>query len=112
MASANSDVEVCYQVAAEFVGEEKVRMRKTDNRKSAQKSRQARYRRRVERREEAERLSRQAKEIDVYHRQWMDYKEALKRQVLEKEREWQKYVVMRVKLTTSAREGEEVGEMV
>jgi hypothetical protein len=42
----------------------------------------------------------------------MDYKEALKRQVLEKEREWQKYVVMRVKLTTPAREGEEVGEMV
>ena len=66
----------------------------------------------MERREEAERLSRQAEEIDVYHRQWMVYKEALKCQVLEKERERQKYVVMRVKLTTPAEEREEVGEMV
>ena len=111
MASVDSDAEIYYEVAAEFVCEEKVKMRKRDNRKSAQRSRQARYRRRVERRDEEERLSQEATEINAYHKQWMDYKEALKLQILEKEREWKRYVVMRVRLTTLAEEKEEEEEM-
>jgi hypothetical protein len=98
-------------VAAEFVCEEKIQMRKRDNRKLAQKSRQARYRRRVERRDEEERLSQEAAEINAYHKQWMNYKEALKLQILEKEKQWQRYVIMRVKLKTLAKEKEEEEKM-
>ena len=86
-------------------------MRKRDNRKLAQKSRQARYRRRVERRDEEERLSQEAAEINAYHKQWMNYKEALKLQILEKEKQWQRYVIMRVKLKTLAKEKEEEEKM-
>jgi hypothetical protein len=37
MALVNGDTEICYEVATEFVGEEKRAMRKVDNRKSARK---------------------------------------------------------------------------
>ena len=111
MALVDSDAEICYEVAAEFVCEEKIQMRKRDNRKLAQKSRQARYRRRVERRDEEERLSQEAAEINAYHKQWMNYKEALKLQILEKEKQWQRYVIMRVKLKTLAKEKEEEEKM-
>ena len=37
MALVNGDTEICYEVATEFVGEEKRAMGKVDNRKSARK---------------------------------------------------------------------------
>ena len=86
-------------------------MRKVDNRKSAQRSRRARYRRREETRDEEERLSQEVAEINAAHRKWMNFKETLKLQILEKEEEWKRSVIIRVKLKTLAEQKEEEGKM-
>ena len=103
MALVNGDTEICYEVATEFVGEEKRAMGKVDNRKSARKSRQARYRKREDLRAEQERLLRDAAEINTVHEEWMKFKETLKLRILEKEEEWKRAVIIRVKLKTLAK---------
>jgi hypothetical protein len=82
MALVNGDDEICYEVAAEFVCEEIRSMRKVDNRKSAQKSRRARYRKREEMRAEQERLLQEVAEINSAHEKWMKFKETLKLRIL------------------------------
>jgi hypothetical protein len=111
MALVNGDTEICYEVATEFVGEEKRTMRKVDNRKSARKSRQARYRKREDLRAEQERLLRDAAEINTVHEEWMKFKETLKLRILEKEEEWKRSVVIWVKLKTLAKPKGEEGKM-
>jgi hypothetical protein len=111
MALVNGDAEICYEVATEFVCEEKRTMRKVDNRKSAQKSRQARYRKREDLRAEQERLLRDAAEINTPHEEWMKFKETLKLRILEKEEEWKRSVIIRVKLKTLAKPKGEEGKM-
>ena len=111
IALVNGDTEICYEVATEFVGEEKRTMRKVDNRKSARKSRQARYRKREDLRAEQERLLRDAAEINTVHEEWMKFKETLKLRILEKEEEWKRSVIIRVKLKTLAKPKGEEGKM-
>jgi hypothetical protein len=103
IALVNGDTEICYEVATEFVGEEKRAMRRVDNRKSARKSKQARYQKGEDLKAEQERLLRDTAEINTVHEEWMTLKETLRLRILEKEEEWKRAVIIQVKLKTLAK---------
>ena len=78
-------------------------MRMVDNRKSARKSKRARYQKGEDLKAEQERLLRDTAEINTVHEEWMTLKETLKLCILEKEEEWKRAVIIRVKLKTLAK---------
>ena len=62
-------------------------------------------------RAEQERLLQEVAEINSAHEKWMKFKETLKLRILEKEEEWKRSVIIRVKLKTLAEQKEEEGKM-
>jgi hypothetical protein len=51
------------------------------------------------------------REINTAHEEWMKFKETLKLRILEKEEEWKRSVIIRVKLKTLAKPKGEEGKM-